>query len=63
MAFLQGLTPADREQLARSGSPLAALADVRTPKEAMARFRGLDQPRKMQLMMMFMEVKDQQRRR
>ena len=63
MAFLTRLTPADREQLARSGSPLAVLADVRTPQEAMARFRSLPQPQKMQLMMMFMEVKDQQRRR
>lgn len=30
------LTPDERDRLARSDSPLAALADVRTPQEAMA---------------------------
>jgi len=63
MAFLAQLTPADREQLARSGSPLAPLADVRTPQEAMARFKSLDQPQKMQLMTLFMQVKHDQRHR
>ena len=63
MAFLVALTPADRERLARSGSPLAPLADVRTPQEAMARFKSLDQQQKMQLMTMFMQVKHDQRRR
>ena len=32
LAFLQGLTSEERDLLARSDSPLAALADVRTPK-------------------------------
>ncbi len=61
MAFLHQLTPADREQLARSDTPLAAFADVRSPQEARARFMTLDQPRKMQLLAMFMQVKDSQR--
>jgi hypothetical protein len=58
MAMLQQLTPAERERLARSDTPLAALADVRTPQEAMARFKALDPQRKMQLITMFMRVKD-----
>ena len=62
LAFLQELTPAERDRLARSDSPLAALADVRTPQEAMARLKALDPPRKMQVMAMFMRVKDSQRR-
>lgn len=37
LAFLTNLTDGDRERLARSDSPLAAFADVRTPEEAMAR--------------------------
>ena len=53
--------PQERGQLARSDSPLAALADVRTPQEAMARFKTLDPQRKMQLMAMFMKVRDAQR--
>jgi hypothetical protein len=61
MAMLQQLTPADREQLARSDTPLAAFADVRTPQEAMARFQALDPQRKMQLFAMFMRVEDTQR--
>ena len=32
-------TPADRDQLADSDTPLAAFADVRSPQEAIARFR------------------------
>ena len=62
LAFLQQLTPGERDRLARSDSPLAALADVRTPQEAMARLRSLDPQRKMQVMAMFMRVKDSQRR-
>ena len=48
---------------ARSDSPLAALAGVRTPREAMARFKTLDPQRKMQLMTMFMKVRDAERGR
>lgn len=40
---------------------LPALADVRTPQEAMARFKTLDPQRKIQLMVMFMKVRDSQR--
>lgn len=58
MTMLQQLTPEDRGRLAQSDSPLAAFADVTTPQEAMARFRNLDQPRRLQLMAMFMRVKD-----
>jgi hypothetical protein len=58
MAMLQQLTPDDRERLAQSDTPLAALADVRTPQEAMERFRALDPQRKMQLITMFMRVRD-----
>ena len=61
MAMLEQLTPADRDQLANSDTPLAAFADVRSPQEAMARFKTLDQARKMQLLAMFMQVKDSQR--
>ncbi len=61
MAMLQQLTPADREQLAKSDTPLAAFADVRSPQEAMARLKTLDQSRTMQLLAMFMQVKDSQR--
>lgn len=61
LVLLQQLTPAERDRLARSDSPLAALADARTPQEAMARFKTLDPQRKMQLMAMFMKVRDAQR--
>ena len=54
IAFLQDLTPADRERLARSDTPLAAFADVRTPEEAMARFGSLPEAQRMQLVAMFM---------
>lgn len=57
-AFLQALTPADRERLARSNTPLAAFADVRTPDEAMARMMSLDVPSRMQLMAVFSRVRD-----
>ena len=56
IAFLQDLTPADRERLARSDTPLAAFADVRTPEEAMARFGSLPESQRMQLLAMFMRV-------
>jgi hypothetical protein len=58
MAILQQLTPDERERLARSDTPLAALADVRTPQEAMARFHALNPERKMQLITVFMRVRD-----
>jgi hypothetical protein len=61
MSMLQHLTPADREQLAHSGTPLAAFADVRSPQEAMARLGTVDQQTKMELLAMFMRVKDAQR--
>jgi hypothetical protein len=60
IAFLQQLTPADREQLAHSDTPLAAFADVTTPEEAIARFESLDDQRKMALLAMFMRVEDSQ---
>jgi hypothetical protein len=56
IAFLQDLTPADRERLAQSDTPLAAFADVRTPEEAMARFGSLPESQRMQLLAMFMRV-------
>jgi hypothetical protein len=59
--MLQGLTPSEREQLASSESPRAAFADVQTPQDAMARFKGLDQQTKMQLFATFMRVKDNER--
>ncbi len=64
LALLQQLTSDERDRLARSDSPLAALAalaDVRTPQEAMARFKTLDPQRKMQLMTTFMRVRDAER--
>jgi hypothetical protein len=54
LVFLQQLTPDERDRLARSDSPLAALADVRTPQEAVARLKTLDPQAKMQVMAMFM---------
>jgi hypothetical protein len=56
IAFLQGLTDADRERLARSDTPLAGFADVRTAEEAMTRFQSLDQAQQMQLMGLFMRA-------
>ena len=46
LVFLQQLTPDERDRLARSDSPLAALADVRTPQEAMARLKSLIRSRR-----------------
>jgi hypothetical protein len=56
IAFLQGLTPDERDRLARSDTPLAAFADVRTPEEAMARFGSLPEAQRMQLLAMFARV-------
>src|ERR1700728_1412321 len=61
LAFLQGLTAAERERLAQSDTPLAAFADVRTPEEAMARFQSLDQGQRMQLIAMFSQMRDARR--
>jgi hypothetical protein len=58
LALLQDLTPADREQLARSNTPLAVFADVQTPEEALARFGSLDLQKRMQLLAMFRRVDD-----
>ena len=56
IAFLQDLAPDERERLARSDTPLAAFADVRTPEEAMARFGSLPEAQRMQLLAMFARV-------
>jgi hypothetical protein len=61
LQFLQGLSPQERSTLARSNTPLAALADARTPAEAMQRYHSLDHEAKMQLMALFMQQKDAQR--
>lgn len=63
MAMLQQLTPDERERLARSDTALAALADARTPQEAIARFKTMDPQRKIQLIAMFMRVGDARRGR
>ncbi len=56
IAFLQSLTPDERDRLARSDTPLAAFADVRTPEEALARFGSLPEAQRMQLLAMFSRV-------
>src|SRR5437764_2589543 len=61
LAFLQRLTHEQREQLARSDTPLAAFAWVQTPDEAMARLQQLDNAAKMQLFAMFMRAEDRYR--
>ncbi len=53
IAFLQEVTPADRERLAQSNSPLAAFADVTTPDQIMERFQSLEQAQQLQLLAMF----------
>ncbi len=58
LAFLEGLTSAERDRVATSDSPLAALADVRTPQEAMARFKTLGHEQQQQLMAQFTRVSD-----
>ncbi|HEY1920500.1 MAG TPA: hypothetical protein VGH27_33445 [Streptosporangiaceae bacterium] len=58
ITLLQRLTPQEREQLARSDTPLAAFADVQTPEEVIARFQSLDAQRRMQIVAMFMRSQD-----
>jgi hypothetical protein len=58
LAFLQGLSPDERTQLAASETPLAAFAEVQTPQQAMQRLQTLDQQQKMQLYAQFARVKD-----
>jgi hypothetical protein len=53
ITFLKSLSPAGRATLAQSATPLAALADVTTPQEAISRFQALDQERKLQLIALF----------
>lgn len=53
LALLQSLSDDDRSRLASSDTPLAVMADVRTPEEAMLRFESLDQSARLQLLAMF----------
>jgi hypothetical protein len=46
----------ERERLARSDTPLATFADVRTPEEAIARFGSLPEGQRMQVLAMFTRV-------
>lgn len=62
LALLGSLTPEERERVKQSDSPLAPFADVQTPAEAMQRLHELPQDQQLQIMAMFMKVKDQQRR-
>lgn len=59
LAFLEQLSPDDRQRLAQSKTPLAAFADVTNPEEAMARFESLDMQQRLQLLGMFQRVEDQ----
>jgi len=61
LAFLQGLTPGERERLAQSSTPLAVFADCQTPEEAIARFQSLDERQRLQIITMFTEVRDARR--
>jgi hypothetical protein len=58
IAFLQNLTPDERERLADSGTPLAKFADVTTPEQAMERFESLSQPEQFQLLTTFSRVEE-----
>lgn len=57
--LLQTLTPEDRQLLARSDTPLAAMAAVETPEEALERYKALDQSQKMEIMAMFERTREQ----
>ena len=63
MAVLASLSDEDRCHLAQSTSPLADLADVRTPQEAVARLMAMDTGRRAQLLAMFMRVEDERQQR
>ena len=58
IAFLQDLTPNERERLATSGTPLAKFADVTTPEQAMERFQSLPQQEQFQLLTTFSRVEE-----
>lgn len=62
LAMLHALTPGERDLLAGLDTPLAALADVRTPQEATARYRTLDPQAKLKLAAMFMRPGNPTRR-
>ncbi len=53
IAFIQTLSAEDRERLARSPTPLARFADVKTPEEIMERFMSLDMNARLQVLAMF----------
>jgi hypothetical protein len=61
MTFLQNLTDDERDRLRSSSSPLAILADGRTPAEVMERFQGLDQQQKLEILGMVQRVKGSDR--
>jgi hypothetical protein len=63
LGMLEALTPAERDLLAGLDTPLAALADARTPQEATARYRTLDPEAKLRLAAMFVRPADTARRR
>jgi hypothetical protein len=63
LAMLHALTPGERDLLAGLDTPLSALAEVRTPQEATARYRTLDPQVKLQLAAMFMRPAGPARRR
>ncbi|HXY90917.1 MAG TPA: hypothetical protein VEP49_00415 [Acidimicrobiia bacterium] len=54
--FLQQLSPADRQRLAQSKTPLASFADVTTPEDAFARFNALDMQQRLQVLGMFQQA-------
>jgi hypothetical protein len=53
VAYLGQLSPEDRQRLAQSDTPLAALADVTSWDEVIARLQSLDVAQRMQLLAMF----------
>lgn len=52
LTLLLGLSPHERDLLARSGTPLAPFAHVKTADEALATFQSMDMVQHMQLMAM-----------
>jgi hypothetical protein len=53
ITFIEQLSPADRERLAHSNTPLAAFSDVSSRDEVIARFGTLDTAQRMALLAMF----------